>query len=98
MENIPKAIKEFNEFRYDEEDIYTKSKWKGDWDNNNAVLLIASEYVCDSKEEEDSCHINYYTKYDGSERFNEWLDKYNFEIEWENQCILYVFLKKQKIE
>ena len=92
MENIPKAINEFNEFRYSQEKIYTKSKWQGDWEDNNAVLLICAEYACCNPE--DTYHINYYMQHCGSDRFNEWLDKYNFETEWDNEAILYVYLKK----
>ena len=96
MENIPKAIKEFNEFKYGEERIYTKSKWQGDWEDNNAILLICAEYSCRNREEEEKCHINYHAKSCGSKRFNEWLDKYNFDMEWENCCIVSIYLKKSK--
>lgn len=95
MENIPRAIKEFNEFKYNKhEEIFTKSKWEGDWEDNNAVLLICAEYVCRSEEEVEMCHINYCDKYWGSKRFNEWLDKYNFHIEWYDSCVVYIYLKK----
>ena len=94
MENIPKAIKEFNEFKYKEEEIFTKSKWSGDWENGNAVLLICAEYVCGDDKEFENCHINYLHKYWGSKRFNEWLIKYNFWYEWCDTCCLYIYLNK----
>ena len=94
MENIPRAIREFNEFKYKHEEIFTKSKWGGDWDDNNAVLLICAEYVCENDKEIEKCHINYDHKYWGSKRFNEWLNKYNFECEWYDSCVMYVYLIK----
>lgn len=94
MENIPKAIKEFKEFKYECEDIYTKSKWPGDWESNNAVLLICAEYICENDKEVEECHINYISKYWGSKRFNEWLVKYNLRYEWYDGCIVYIYLNK----
>lgn len=95
MENIPKAIKEFNNFKFKQEEIFTKSKWTGDWEENNAVLLICAEYVCGTKKDIEDCHINYNDKYLGSETFNEWLNKYNLECEWWDSCILYVYLNNK---
>lgn len=94
MENIPKAIKEFNEFKYKEEGIFTKSKWTGDWEDDKAILLICAEYICEDDEELEKCHINYFHKYWGSKRFNEWLNKYNFYYEWDNYCTLHIYLNK----
>jgi hypothetical protein len=94
MENIPEAIKEFNSFKFGEEAIFTKSKWAGDWDSENAVLLICAEYCCKNSKEERECHINYDCKHCGSQRFNEWLSKYNFSFEWDDCCVGYIYLKR----
>lgn len=94
MENIPRAIKEFNEFKFKHEEIFTKSKWPGKWNDDKAVLLICAEYVCANDDELDKCHINSLHKYWGSKRFNEWIEKYNFDVEWDNSCILYIYLNR----
>ena len=93
QEDIKEAMKEFNELKYKPEEICTKSQWNGDWESNNAVLLILAEYCCSDKKEEKKCHINYDCKMGGSVRFNQWLKKYNFSFEWWNSCIVYVYKK-----
>ena len=92
MEDIPKAIKEFNMFKHEEEQIFTKSKCPGVWNDDRAVLLICAEYLCEDDEELERCHINFIHKYWGSKIFNEWLIKYNFRYEWYDNCCLYIYL------
>jgi hypothetical protein len=94
MENINKAIEEFNEFKNPAEAIYTRDKWTGDWNCKSAVLLIWAEYICNYQEQKDACHIHWEEKYDGSKRFNEWLDKYNLIFEWYGRLIGYIRIKK----
>jgi len=93
MENISKAIKEFKSFKFKYENIFTKSEWTGDWNNDDAILLIYAEYCCRDDNEVNECHINYDAKFWGSKRFNEWLDKYNLHFEWHNCCIGYIYFK-----
>ena len=65
MENIPKAFKEFEEFKYKNEEIFTKSEWDGDWDEDTAVFLICAEYVLGDDDDPEMIHINYLHKYWG---------------------------------
>jgi len=99
MENIPKAFKEFEEFKYKNEEIFTKSEWDGDWDEDTAVFLICAEYVFvgdDDDPDNEITHINYLHKSGGSNRFNEWLEKYNLEFEWYDSCVGYVYLQTKE--
>ena len=92
---IENAIDEFNQFCYkNREEIYTKSKWTGDWDSQNSILLICAEYSCGTKEDQKLSHIHYNYNYWGSERFNQWLDKYNLEYEWNDPCVVHIYNKK----
>jgi hypothetical protein len=90
--SIIEAIQEFKSFALPNlEEIFTKDEWKGDWYSKNAILLICAEYCCDDENEEKRCNINYDTKHCGSERFRQWLKKYNLCYEWYNSCIAYVY-------
>lgn len=95
MENIENAIKEFNTFRFKPEYIYRKDEWWNGTGTGNAVLIIWAEYCC-RDEEIKECHINYDAKHGGSKRFNKWLNKYNFKMEWLEPAVALIYLNPNK--
>jgi hypothetical protein len=96
MENIENAIKEFNTFKFGPECIYRKSEWWDGTGTGRAVLVIWAEYCCRTEDELKKCHINYSDNSCGSNRFNEWLNKYNFTMEWLEAGVLLIYLKPIK--
>lgn len=100
LEVLLQAKAEFDSFHFKEERLYLLENWTGDLPEQNndsemeCVFILNCEYCPSNEEELKHMHIQYDEKYWGSERFNQWLSKYNFHIEWENCCIVHVYVTK----
>jgi hypothetical protein len=95
--NTEQAIIEFNKFANKHELIYTKDTWTGDWDESDCITIfkIHCEYYYEDYEK-DNVHINYNGKYWGSLRFNEWLNKFGFCIEWDSEGLVSVYIRDEQ--
>jgi hypothetical protein len=95
MNNIDEIINEFNSFHNENEEIFRKKKWLrkcGGSDNENLILVINTEYF--PSDENEITHIHHDCNYWGSNRFNEWLEKYKLSMEWWDECIVYIYYEK----
>jgi hypothetical protein len=57
--------------------------------NINIVCVINCEFCPEYIE---GIHLHYDINYWGSKQFNDLLNKYKYSLEWENNCLAYVYL------
>lgn len=83
------AIKDFQKFANVHEQIFSKETYKREWwFGESVVLMIWAEY-CPRKG--DKVHINYDECNGGSIKFNKWLQKFNFRMEWIESGIVGIY-------
>ena len=87
---LDNAMEDFNKFKHEKEYIYTFKTFKGKWSQIGAFLVITADYEDDDK---DNSHIHYCNKFFGSDKFNQWLRKYDFNFIWFDNTNGYCFLK-----
>lgn len=87
---LDKAINDFNKFKHDDEHIYTFKSYPGKWLQVGGFLVITTDY---EEDDSDKCHIHYKHKFFGSDKFNQWLRKYDFHFEFFDDKHGYILLK-----
>jgi len=90
---IENAIREFNTFKHSKESIYIYKDYMKECSHYGAFLVITADYDCVDDEDKEKSHINYYENFFGSNRFNQWLRKYDFEYRWHDTKIGFIYLK-----
>jgi len=60
-------------------------------ENPSALFVVFAEFCPKNDEELGRVKIHYDIKYGGTNDFNNLLDKYNMEMEWENSCIFLIY-------
>ncbi len=60
-------------------------------ENPSVLFVVYTEFDITDDEEIKRVHIHYNILYQGSKVFNNLLDKYNMEMEWENNSIFLIY-------
>lgn len=60
-------------------------------ENPSALFVVYTEFDITDDEELGRVKIHYDIKYGGTKDFNNLLDKYNMEMEWENNSIFLIY-------
>jgi hypothetical protein len=60
-------------------------------ENPSALFVVFAEFCPKNDEELGRVKIHYDIKYGGTNDFNNLLDKYNMEMEWDNSCIFLIY-------
>ncbi len=83
-------IEEFNSFKYQYEEIRLASN---EYDfEDDCLLVINAEHCMD----EPGVNIHYYFNHCGSDRFNQWLNKWSLEEEWIDSCRVGIYKVNNK--
>lgn len=59
--------------------------------NKNIICYIDCEFYLDNDDDVKKVHLHSEYNYGGSKQFNDLLEKYGYELEWDDGCMAYIY-------